>query len=245
MTLAKWIIGCTVCTLLLGWVASAGVPNTSMVTGNISMIRANGSPRTDNDTGIVVWLTPVPRRPATPSRTASVKPKIVQKNKRFQTRLLAVEVGTAVDFPNEDPFFHNVFSRLNGKRFDLGLYEAGDTREVIFDTPGICYIFCNIHSKMTSVVVVVETPYFVQLSSPGAFRIPELPFGRYQLNIWSERCSPETLKAAARTVVVDGPQTTIDPIVLRETRELITVHPNKHGRDYDIPVFSSPIYTQP
>ncbi|HET9215560.1 MAG TPA: hypothetical protein VFR18_01195, partial [Terriglobia bacterium] len=154
MTLAKWIIGCAVCCLFLGWVASAGVPNTSMVTGNISMIRANGSPRTDNDTGIVVWLTPVPRRPATPSRTPSVRPKIVQKNKRFQTRLLAVEVGTVVDFPNEDPFFHNVFSRLNGKQFDLLLYEAGANRAVTFDKPGICYIFCNIHSKMSSVVVV-------------------------------------------------------------------------------------------
>jgi plastocyanin len=229
---------------MLGWIVAAGVPNTSIVTGSVSMIRANGSPRTDSDTGIVVWLTPVPKGPTVPNRTPSVRPKIVQKNKRFQTRLLAVEVGTVVDFPNEDPFFHNVFSRLDGKPFDLGLYEAGKTKSVPFNKAGVCYIFCNIHSRMSTVVVVVESPYFVQLNSAGQFRIPELPFGRYQLNVWAERCSPETLKGAAGIVVVEGTQTTVGPIVLKETRDLITVHPNKHGRDYDAPVFSSQIYTQ-
>ena len=246
MNVTKCILTSSVFALLLGWVTAAGVVNTSVVTGNVSMIRANGSARTDSDTGIVIWLTPVPNRPAAApdSRNNGVRPRIVQKDKRFQTRLLAVEVGTVVDFPNQDPFFHNVFSRFDGKVFDLGLYEAGRTKSVTFNKPGVCYIFCNIHSRMSAVVVVVESPYFVRLTSPGEFRINELPFGRYQLNVWAERCSPETLKAASRQIVIDGTQTTLGTIALKETRDLITVHTNKHGKDYDAPVFSNPIYTQ-
>ena len=247
MNAMKWIAASSACAVLLGWAALAAVPDTSLVSGRVSMIRANGSTRTDSDTGIVVWLTPVPGRSvaASSTRSAAVRPQIVQKDKRFLTRLLAVEVGTTVDFPNKDPFFHNVFSRFDGKEFDLGLYEAGRTKPVVFNKPGVCYIFCNIHSRMSTVVVVVESPYFVQLTTPGEFRIPELPLGRYQLNVWAERCSPETLKAASRQVVVEGPQTAIGNITLRETRDLITVHLNKHGKDYEEPMFSSPVYTQP
>jgi len=174
-----------------------------------------------------------------------VHPKIVQKNKRFETRLLAVEVGSTVDFPNDDPFFHNVFSLYNGKKFDLGLYEAGATKSVAFNKPGVCFIFCNIHSQMSAVVVVVDTPYFVRMDMAGEFRISELPYGRYQLNVWAERCSPQMLEAASRQITVDGPRITLAPIQLRESRDLITVHQNKHGKDYETPVFSSPIYNHP
>src|SRR5688572_11366354 len=243
----KRTLAACLCALLGGLVSAAGFAETSTVTGSVTMVRSNGSPRTDSDTGIVVWLTPIPNRPAaaTADRSAPVRPKIVQRNKRFETRLLAVEVGSTVDFPNLDNFFHNVFSQFDGRRFDLGLYEAGDTKSVKFHRAGVCYIFCNIHSQMSAVVVVVESPYFVRLTTPGEFRIPELPLGRYQLNVWAERCSPETLKAASRQVIVQGTQTAIGNITLRETRDLITVHLNKHGKDYEEPMFSSPVYTQP
>jgi len=242
----KWIVACCLCPLALGWVTAASLAETSVVTANVTVARANGSPRTDTDNGIVVWLTPIPAQPAPVTRrNDAVRPRIVQKNKRFETRLLAVEVGSTVDFPNKDPFFHNVFSLFDGRKFDLGLYEAGANRSVKFDKAGICYIFCNIHSQMSAVVVVVDTPYFVKMDMPGEFRIEELPYGRYQLNVWAERCAPETLKAASRQITVDGPRVTLPPIQLRESRDLISVHQNKHGKDYEAPVFSSPIYTQP
>src|SRR5262249_1128729 len=148
----------------------------------------------------------------------------------------AVEVGTMVDFPNLDPFFHNVFSLFDGKRFDLGLYEAGATRSVRFNKAGVCYVFCNIHSQMSAVVVVVDTPYFVHLKAPGEFRISELPLGRYQLNVWAERCSPETLKAASRRINVDGTRANVGAITLKESRDLMTSHSNKYGKDYETPV---------
>jgi len=244
----KWIVAGCFTAVLAGLVTltAGSLAETSMVSGNVTLIRANGSVRTDNDTGIVVWFSPVSKS-SLPSgdRSADVRPKIVQRNKRFETRLLAVEMGTTVDFPNRDPFFHNVFSLFDGKRFDLGLYEAGATKSVRFNTAGVCYIFCNIHSQMSAVVVVVDTPYFTRLNTPGEFRIAELPLGRYHLNIWAERCSPETLKAASRLITVEGTRTNIGPITLKESSDLMTGHSNKYGKDYDTPVFSSPLYTLP
>jgi len=243
----QWFLASCLSVLAFACLATAGFRETSTVTGTVSLLRANGSPRTDNDTGIVIWLSPVSNQAAaaTTNRSDSVRPKIIQKNKRFETRLLAVPVGAVVDFPNHDPFFHNVFSLFDGKKFDLGLYEAGATRSVTFNKAGVCYIFCNIHSQMSAVVVVVDTPYFVKMNTAGEFRIPDLPAGRYQLNVWAERCSPETLKAASRQVTAEGARTALGAIQLRESQDLITAHQNKLGQDYETPIFSSPIYAQP
>jgi plastocyanin len=242
----QWILACALCALALTCVTAAGLAETSTVTGNVTLLRPNGSPRTDSDTGIVVWLTPIPNRPLLQAaQSDSVRPQIIQKNKRFETRLLVVQVGTIVDFPNHDPFFHNVFSLFDGKRFDLGLYEAKKTKSVPFNKPGVCYIFCNIHSQMSSVVIVLDTPYLAQMGMAGEFRIPDVPPGRYQVNVWAERCSPDALKAVSRQITVEAPRTTVGAIQLRESRDIISVHPNKHGKDYETPVFSSPIYTQP
>ena len=190
---------------------------------------------------VVVYIKDAMYRSALPAMRAELR----QEHETFIPHTVAITRGSSVDFPNGDPFFHNVFSLFDGRKFDLGLYEAGANRSVKFDKAGICYIFCNIHSQMSAVVVVVDTPYFVKMDMPGEFRIEELPYGRYQLNVWAERCAPETLKAASRQITVDGPRVTLPPIQLRESRDLITVHPNKHGKDYETPVFSSPIYTQP
>ena len=219
----------------------------SAVSGRVNLVREGGPGPAAGPAGVVVWLTLLSGAPAVEpgERSGTASPRIVQRNKRFETRLLAVEVGAVVEFPNLDPFFHNVFSLFDGKRFDLGLYEAGSTRSVRFDRPGVCYIFCNIHSQMSATVVVVDSPYFVVLDAPGDFRIPGPPPGRYRLNIWAERCSPETLSQASREIVVGGGATAVGTIDLEQSREVIEVHSNKYGRDYDTPVFSSPIYTQP
>jgi len=219
----------------------------SMVRGRIDLVRADESPRNDN-AGVVVWLTPAraqAQAAAPPRRLGLQRQKIVQRNKQFETRVLAVEVGSVVEFPNLDPFFHNVFSLFEGKRFDLGLYEAGRTRSVSFDRAGVCYIFCNIHSQMNAAVIVVDTPHFVVLSTPGEFQIPLVPPGRYQLRVWAERCSPQTLSEASQMINVEGPSFSLGTIRLRESRDAALVHTNKYGKAYEAPVFPSPVYTRP
>ena len=128
----------------------------------------------------VIWLNPVGGAPSEPPRQQQV-PKLIQKDKAFHPPLLVIPVGGKVEFPNHDPFFHNVFSLFEGKRFDLGLYESGTTRFVEFDKPGISYIFCNIHAQMSAVVIALNTPYYAVSDKGGEINIVNVLFGRYEL----------------------------------------------------------------
>src|SRR6202167_2190345 len=154
---------------------------------------------------VVVWLTPLDRAaepPAVPPAGRDQPPRLVQRNKTFEPHLLVVPVGTLVVFPNEDPFFHNIFSLYDGRRFDLGLYESGMTRSVLFDRPGVSFLFCNIHAEMSAVIVAVDTPYFGLSDPSGHVIIPNVPDGRYQMNVWYERSLPENLQGLTRSVTI-------------------------------------------
>ncbi len=112
--------------------------------------------------------------------------RLLQKNKMFTPHLLVVPVGTAVSFPNADPFFHNVFSLFDGSRFDLGLYEAGSTRMVRFTRKGFSFIFCNIHPEMAAVVVALDTPLWASGAGMDTLTIADVPAGRYRVHVWVE-----------------------------------------------------------
>src|SRR5712691_7032145 len=116
-----------------------------------------------------------------------------QKNKRFVPHVLAATLGTEIEFPNQDPFFHNVFSIYEGKPFDLGLYESGTARKVRFTQPGVSYIFCNIHPEMSATVLVLRTRYFAVSARDGSFQISHLPSGRYKLEVWYDLASKPEL----------------------------------------------------
>src|SRR6202049_3559614 len=135
---------------------------------------------------VVVWLTPIGTTPAPQSvrQKASEIPQLVQKDKSFQPSLLVIPAGGKVEFPNRDPFFHNVFSLFDGKRFDLGLYESGTTRFVQFDKPGISFIFCNIHPQMSAVVISLDTPYYAISDGNGDISIKDVAPGRYQMHVF-------------------------------------------------------------
>src|SRR6202020_3645267 len=145
---------------------------------------SHSSPHASGD--VVIWLTPTHEDEGAASPRAPQKYTLAQKDKQFIPHILVVRTGSSVDFPNLDPFYHNVFSLFNGKRFDLGLYEAHTHRAVLFDRDGVSYIFCNIHPDMGAVVVSLSTPYFGISSRDGVIKIPNVPAGSYRLNIWAE-----------------------------------------------------------
>jgi plastocyanin len=187
---------------------------------------------------VVVWLIPLDaptNTPTLPERT----PQIIQRNKTFEPHVLAVQVGTVVAFPNEDPFFHNIFSLFDGKRFDLGLYEAGSTRTVRFDRAGVSFLFCNIHPEMSAVVVAVETPYFALSNRAGHWVIPDVPDGRYELHVWYERSLPEELTQLTRPIVISASTRAVDRIRLLENPNFTLSHKNKYGQDYVPPPHSN------
>lgn len=239
------------CACLLGAFAVAAAVRAQEVnvTGRLTFEAAptRGKPR--NSADAVIWLTPlsnVSTRPgAVDAQAAPRRLHLIQSQKRFEPHVLAVPLGSAVDFPNNDPLFHNVFSLFNGKRFDLGLYEAGTTRAVIFDRPGICYIFCNIHPEMSAVVVVVDTPYFTVSHAAGEIAIPSVPPGRYRLQVFHERCLPEFLRTLTREVTISEEGRDLGTIRLVEAGELPLTHKNKYGKEYDSPAPRSPLYEQP
>lgn len=190
-----------------------------------------------DNSDVVVWLDAIGENGAT-AAAAIAPPKnvqLVQKNKTFSPHLLVVPVGTVVQFPNKDPFFHNVFSLFDGKRFDLGLYEAGSTKPVRFDKPGVSFLFCNIHPEMSAVVVVVETPYFAKSDRGGNVSISSVPDGRYMLHVWYERSAPEDLKPFTRVVSISSSARSLGEIRVTENPSFTLAHKNKYGQDYPPP----------
>jgi plastocyanin len=188
------------------------------------------SPETAN---VVLWLSSLKPDPPTPPPPARQTPyRLVQKNKMFTPHLLVVPAGTSVQFPNEDPFFHNVFSLFNGKRFDLGLYESGTTRSVRFDREGVSYIFCNIHPEMGAVVLALSTPYFGISSETGAVAIHNVPPGSYRLNVWSENGRSINPAIAEQIVQISSDSVNLGNIVLQSMTDVLANHKNKFGEDY-------------
>ena len=109
-----------------------------------------------------------------------------QRNETFVPHVLAITVGTTVDFPNSDNTYHNVFSISKARPFDLGHYAAGHSKSVRFDRPGIVRVFCEIHSHMSAFILVFSHQYFSVTSTDGRYQIGRVPPGRYTLNAWNE-----------------------------------------------------------
>lgn len=176
----------------------------------------------------VIWLKPL-QSSSVPAVSAG-RFTLLQKNKMFTPHLLVVPVGSSVAFPNADPFFHNVFSLFDGKRFDLGLYEAGSTRSVVFSRVGVSYIFCNIHSEMSAVVIALDTPLYGIADASGAFDIGDVPDGDYSLRVWIEGQTQNSLDQLTRRVHVAGTVVALGDIHAGTSTE---PHLNKFGRPYE------------
>jgi plastocyanin len=213
------------------------------VTANVTLVSSGKKRKAGGAGNVVLWLTPVGSAvpSSSPAFQGSNRPRLVQRNKSFEPHVLVVPVGSVVEFPNRDPFFHNVFSLFEGKRFDLGLYEAGSTRNVTFDKPGVSYIFCNIHSEMSAVVIAVSTPYYGISDARGRVSIPRVPSGRYSLRVWYEEALPEALNNMTREIAVSEETSNLGAMRL-PAMNAPQSHQNMYGRDYPPPLPDSPSY---
>ena len=180
----------------------------------------------------VLWLKPLQETPAAPF-VSTQRYTLLQKNRTFRPHLLVIPVGSVVQFPNSDPFFHNVFSLFDGKRFDLGLYEAGSTKSVTFSREGVSYIFCNIHPEMSAVVLTLSTSLFAVADSSGAFRFAEVPAGDYEVHVWIEGVPQPTLTGLTRRVHLTTGAVDLGKIEVPGGLPLTTSHKNMYGQSYD------------
>lgn len=180
--------------------------------------------------GVVISLEPV-NGTVIPTRAPN-RARMVQKDKTFTPHVLAAQVGTTVEFPNLDPIFHNAFSNYDGQLFDVGLYPPGSSRGVHFTREGVVRIFCNIHSTMSAVIVVLRTPYFTTTARNGGFEIGNVGPGDYLLRVFHERATDATLKTLERRITVGNETVQIAPITISESGYLPIPHKNKFGREY-------------
>src|SRR5882672_5637359 len=222
-------------------VANACFGQQVTVTGRIELFR-DGIAQHQDSSDAVVWLTPLGDSGEPQAVAGSPRQQLVQKNKSFLPHVLVVRVGVPVAFPNKDPFFHNVFSLFEGKKFDLGLYEAGSSRTVVFDREGISYIFCNIHPEMSAVVVSLKTPYYGISDSRGVVTINDIPAGRYELHTWHERAIPESLDSQVRYLQISEASHSFGVLRVAEQQSTPQPHKNKYGQDYDAPSATDPLY---
>ncbi len=201
------------------------------VGGEVKLFLASSGAPVKDASRVVVWLTPrgvVPAHAAVPQTY-----RMVQHNKMFEPKLLVVPISSLVDFPNLDPWFHNVFSLYRGKRFDLGLYEAGAHKEIRFDRPGASYIFCNIHPEMAAVIMTVDSDFYGISDKSGQVSIPNVPAGKYLLHVWYENATPEALMALDRSVDIETESANLPAISVPVTQQTVAGHKNKYGQDYD------------
>jgi len=188
--------------------------------------------------GVVVSLQPVNQAMTTAPEKHAV---MLQKNKMFTPHILPVVAGTRIDFPNADLIFHNAFSSYSGQIFDIGLYSPGTSRSVRFERPGIVRVFCNIHPTMSAIILVLTTPYFVVTTHDGGFHL-DVPPGSYDLAIFHERATEQSLESLSRRILVTPDGVRIPPIAVSEAGYLISPHKNKFGKDYERPPDDNTFY---
>ena len=193
-------------------------------------LRIQPTPSAHRKVAAVVWLEPLGDTPVV-SFTPQGHYTLLQKDRMFMPHLQVVPVGSVVQFPNADPFYHNVFSLFDGKRFDLGLYEAGTTKSVTFSRSGVSYIFCNIHPEMSAVVISLSTPLYAIADATDTVTIRNIPVGDYVMRVWVEGVLASALQGLSREIKVSPGLndfgTMSVPVATNAT------HTNKFGNAYD------------
>jgi len=185
-----------------------------------------------DNAGVVVWLTSDSGTAAEPVAAAGETFHMAQRHQRFDPDLLVIPAGATVEFPNFDPYFHNVFSLGDNRPFDLGLYQAGSTRSRRFTQPGVSYVFCNIHPRMSGVILTVPTAWYAVSDASGKLQLPAAPPGSYQLHVWYERARAADLNALDRPITLSAGDNALPPIDITEVATPAT-HLNKYGKAYD------------
>jgi len=174
----------------------------------------------------LVWLEPAaksaPRKAATFNMTT--------RGKTLVPHVLAIPVGSTVQFPNDDPISHNLFSLSSANSFDLGLYRRGTGKSFTFKTPGVVNVYCNVHPTMSSVIHVMSTPYFAFTDANGAFALTDVAPGTYTLVAWNEQGGMVQSKVDLSAAGANNLAVTIDSTAYRAAQHL-----NKEKKPYAPP----------
>jgi plastocyanin len=214
--------------IALTLIVNGASANNAYLTGKVKIFDLDKQPLS-NLAGVVIFLDgPTANAPAPLLvKKESLVPQMSHKDKQFSPRVLPIKRGEKIDFHNDDNIFHNVFSLSKANPFDLGIYPTGSSKVVSFDRTGLVKIYCNIHPKMISNILVLNNEYFTTSDNDGSFIIKNIPIGKHTIRIWHEI---ENITKEFEFNVVDGVNNLPD-IVINLTKKLIP-HKNKFGKYY-------------
>ena len=208
-------------------IALASSLSAATVAGKVSFVTKRGQNPIAAET--LVRLEPVGTHAP---KVAPGRFQMITRGKMVVPHVLAVPVGSTVDFPNEDPISHNLFSLSSNNAFDLGLYRKGAGKSQQFNTTGLVNVYCNVHPNMSAVIQVLDTPYFTFSDPTGNYTIANVPAGRYRLIAWNEQGgeveSPVEVSGAGN--VAGNVALMIDSRNYR-----LTQHLDKNGKPYQAP----------
>jgi plastocyanin len=189
------------------------------VNGRVLLVKG-GAPRADASNA-AVWI----EGPRGAGGGETIR--MAQESKRFVPRVAIVSRPGTVEFPNNDPVYHNVFSVSGSNRFDLGLYRSGASKSRSFAEPGLVRVYCNIHPQMVGFLMVVDSPFAAVTDRDGAFQFEGVPAGTWTLKAWHEE---GTETSVPLTVPLAG---TVPLTISIDTSGFRPVpHRNKYGKEY-------------
>lgn len=208
--------------LVLTSLAGMVSPEAATVAGQVTILERPGEP-TEDLANAVVFLEPVN---AVPGAAPPTRVVMSLEKRQFSPRVRVITEGSTVEFPNEDRFSHNVFSKTNGG-FDTGTYGRGKSRDQRFGAAGVYSLYCNVHPRMTGFVITLKTPYYTQPGADGRFSLEGVPPGAYRLIAWHDRAAQDTVAVSIPAAGVTNLKIELDARAYRYVQ-----HKNKFGKQY-------------
>lgn len=194
------------------------------VRGQVAILERPGE-ETEDLANVVVYLEPVtvPPRAKAPAPTNTT---IALEKRQFSPRVRVIVEGSKIEFPNQDPWNHNVFTKVNGG-FDTGVYGRNQTKDRVFKDAGVYSLYCNVHPRMTAFVIALKTPHFTQAGADGRFVLENVPPGQYKLTVWHDRTNTVVKDVMVPATGVSNLRADLDARGYKYVQ-----HKNKFGQAY-------------
>jgi plastocyanin len=206
------------------WSSAVWAQGPGTVSGQVTILERPGE-ATEDLGDVVVYLES--SSPTARGKVAAVTNAVVNlQGRQFVPRVRVVTEGSTVEFKNEDPFSHNVFSKANGG-FDTGVYGRNKLRDNVFADAGVYPIYCNIHPRMTAFIIALKTPYYSQAGADGRFLVEHIPAGTYTMHVWHDRANEVVQNVIVPAAGLAGLKVELDARGYRYVQ-----HKNKFGQDY-------------